>query len=325
MFPEEKAGEEEKHPKKAGDRDPNADYNPTLCTLPLEERLALVKSVGEEILTEEGLVELLKKKQQFTCYDGFEPSGRMHIAQGVLRKINVNRMTRAGAVFLFWVADWFAMLNHKMGGDLNKIQIVGKYFIEIWRACGMDLRNVKFLWASEEINKNAATYWPRVLDIATRNTVARITKCSQIMGRKEQDTLSASQIVYPCMQCSDIFHLQADMCQLGLDQRKVNVLALEYCDMVGKTPKPVIVSHHMLLGLQQDPNATEPVKMSKSNPDHAIFMEDTAADVTSKIRKAYCPPKVVKLNPVLEYVRYIIFPSFEEFVVARAPDNGGNA
>lgn len=28
------------------------------------------------------------------CYDGFEPSGRMHIAQGVMRVINVNKLTK---------------------------------------------------------------------------------------------------------------------------------------------------------------------------------------------------------------------------------------
>ncbi len=318
------ADEKEETKKSPGEADLNADFNPTPCTLPFEDRLALVKSVGEEILTEAELVRLLKTKQQFTCYDGFEPSGRMHIAQGVMRKINVNRITKAGGVFIFWVADWFAMLNHKMGGDLSKIQVLGKYFIEVWRACGMDLKNVKFLWASDEINKNSSTYWPRVLDIATKNTLARIVKCCQIMGRKEQDTLYASQIIYPCMQCADIFHLKADMCQLGLDQRKVNVLALEYCDAAGKSPKPVIVSHHMLLGLKQDPNATEPTKMSKSDPDAAIFMEDEPKDVAAKIKKAYCPPTVVKLNPILEYAKYIIFPSFEEILIERTPGNGGN-
>lgn len=320
MFADEKE-EVKQHP---GETDPNVGFNPVPCTLSFDERLALVNAVGEEILTEDSLRELLKSKIQFICYDGFEPSGRMHIAQGMLRKINVNRITRAGGIFLIWVADWFAMLNHKMGGDLNKIRVLGKYFIEVWKACGMDLRNVKFLWASEEINRSAAAYWPQVLDIATKNTLARITKCCQIMGRKEHDTLSASQIIYPCMQCADIFHLKADMCQLGMDQRKVNALAIEYCNATGKTPKPVIVSHHMVLGLQQDPNSDEPTKMSKSNPDAAIFMEDEEKDVNAKIKKAYCPPKVKKFNPILEYLKYLIFGVYDEFVVTRKPENGGD-
>ncbi|GJS50289.1 mediator of RNA polymerase II transcription subunit 23 isoform X2 [Tanacetum coccineum] len=41
---------------------------------------------------------------------------------------------------------------------------------------------------------------------------------------------------------------QADICQLGMDQRKVNVLAREYCDAIKRKNKPIILSHHMLPG-----------------------------------------------------------------------------
>jgi tyrosyl-tRNA synthetase len=58
----------------------------------------------------------------------------MHIAQGVMKAVNVNKLTRAGCTFKFWVADWFAQLNNKMGGDLKKIQTVGRYMVEV-RSC----------------------------------------------------------------------------------------------------------------------------------------------------------------------------------------------
>ena len=44
---------------------------------------------------------------------------------------------------------------------------------------------------------------------------------------------------------------QADICQLGMDQRKVNMLAREYCDDIKRKLKPVILSHAMLPGLKQ--------------------------------------------------------------------------
>lgn len=34
-------------------------------------------------------------------------------------------------------------------------------------------------------------------------------------------------------------------------------------------------------------------KMSKSDPNSAIFMEDTEQEVKTKIKKAYCPPQQV--------------------------------
>jgi len=220
---------------------------------------------------------------------------------------------------VFWVADWFALMNDKMGGDLDKIQTVGRYMIEVWRACGMDMTNVKFLWSSEEINKRSNEYWTRVIDIATRNSVVRITRCCQIMGRKESDSLSAAQIMYPCMQCADIFFLKADICQLGMDQRKVNVLAREYCDHIRKKLKPVILSHHMLPGLLEGQE-----KMSKSDPSSAIFMEDSEADVNSKIKKAFCPPQVIEKNPVLDYIQHVVFLATNRFEVKRKPENGGD-
>lgn len=217
-----------------------------------EEKIQSVLSVGEnnKCIPEENnfaeLRNLLLKKKDPVCYDGFEPSGRMHIAQGVMKVLNVNKLTKAGCVFKFWIADWFAQLNNKMGGDLKKIQTVGRYMIEVWKAAGMDLSRVEFLWSSEEINGRAAEYWPLVMDIARRNTLNRITRCCTIMGRKEGDEMSAGQIFYPCMQCADIFFLKADICQLGNDQVRVNVLAREYCDQTKRKLKPIILSHRIL-------------------------------------------------------------------------------
>ena len=299
--------------------DLNENFCPVMSTLSIDEKIKLIKEVGEEIINEDEISELFKRKEVPIVYDGFEPSGRMHIAQGVLRAINVNRLTKAGCIFYFWVADWFAQMNNKMGGDLEKIRIVGRYFVEVWKAAGMDLRNVKFLWASEEINKKGREYWQNVINIATHNNVKRIIRCCQIMGRKNNEALTAAQIMYPCMQCTDIFFLGADITSLGMDQRKVNMLAREYCDEVHIKNKPIIVSHHMLKGLLKDAP-----KMSKSMPETAIFVEDTKEDVDRKIKKGYCPEKDIENNPIFDYIIYILFPKFGKFELFRDEKNGGN-
>eukprot|EP00796_Vickermania_ingenoplastis_P009057 gene9057-6355_t len=282
-----------------------------------EERYRVIRSVGEECIQENELRNLIEKKPGLLrCYDGFEPSGRMHIAQGIFKSINVNKCTSNGCRFIFWVADWFALMNEKVGGSLENIQTVGKYLIEVWKAAGMEMENVEFLWTSEQITTKAEEYWKRVLDIGRRNSVARIKKCCTIMG-KQEGTLTGAQVLYPLMQCSDIFFLNADICQLGLDQRKVNMLAREYCDLIKRKNKPVILSHHMLSGLKQNQ-----AKMSKSDPDSAIFMEDSAEDVVRKINQAYCPRvcqqkseirddgapvSSEEKNPVLDYFECIVF------------------
>ncbi|MCK4555070.1 MAG: tyrosine--tRNA ligase, partial [Candidatus Aenigmarchaeota archaeon] len=294
----------------------------------LDEKVALVKEVGEEILTEGELRELFLKKNHPVAYDGFEPSGNMHIAQGVLRTINVNKMTKAGVKFKILVADWFAWMNNKMGGDLEKIRITGEYFIEIWKVLGMDLKNVEFVWSKDVVKDER--HWKTTIEIARNSTVNRIIRCSQIMGRHENENLSAAQIIYPCMQAADIFHLKADITQLGMDQRKVNVLAREIGPKLGFW-KPVVVSHHMLLGLlppkTDAKDASErllDLKMSKSKPDSAIFMTDTEEDITRKISKAYCPEKQVEENPIIEYARYLVFEKFGKLSIVRPEKFGGN-
>jgi tyrosyl-tRNA synthetase len=39
----------------------------------------------------------------------------------------------------------------------------------------MDMTNVEFLWASEEINTHANEYWLRVMDIARKFNVPRVS------------------------------------------------------------------------------------------------------------------------------------------------------
>mmetsp|Transcript_32718 Transcript_32718/g.27641 ORF Transcript_32718/g.27641 Transcript_32718/m.27641 type:complete len:92 (+) Transcript_32718:453-728(+) len=91
----------------------------------------------------------------------------------------------------------------------------------------MNMSNVRFLWCSELINLHSEKYYSMVMDIACKNSLSRMKRCATIMGRTESDELKTSQMLYPAMQCTDIFFLGADVCQLGLDQRKVNMLARE--------------------------------------------------------------------------------------------------
>lgn len=294
----------------------------------LENRIDLIRQVGEEIITEDDLRTLLETKDRPIAYDGFEPSGHLHIAQGLMRAINIDKMLKAGVHFKMWVADWFGWMNNKMGGDLEKIRVVGQYQIETWKACGLDVDKVEFLWAKDVMADD--DYWKKVVQIGRENTLNRILRCSQIMGRSENDALSAAQIFYPCMQCADIFHLEADIAQLGMDQRKVNMLAREVGPKLGFW-KPVAVHHHMLMGLGQPATSDGStidraiaLKMSKSKPDTAIFMLDTKEEIVRKLKKAYCPDREIFENPIIEYCKYIVFEKFNSLEIKRPEKFGGN-
>lgn len=316
-----------KNPKDEAELTRVRELNPQFCPIPskltLKEKFDTCMKVACEVQVEEQLWDLLKKDDFFTCYDGFEPSGRMHIAQGVMKAINVNRLIESGGIFVFWVADLFALLNNKLWGDLDKIQTTGKYFIEVWKAVGMKMSNVKFLWASEHIQADSEKYWMRVLDIATKHTITKMVKCTQIMGREESDDLSVAQLLYPCMQAADVFFLKTDICQLGQDQKKVNMLARDYVtnnySNDKSIEKPVVLSNIMIPGLMKGC-----FKMSKSDPDNAIFMEDTEEEIKRKIKKAYCPEMDLFENPCIDWFKYFIQGYYGEFELQRKEEHGGN-
>jgi len=295
----------------------------------IQQKIKFINNNAEEIITPEELKKLLNEKKNPIAYDGFEPSGNIHIAQAIMKTVMVNKFTDMGIKFKILIADWHAWANNKLGGDLNKIQTTGKYFIEVWKACGMKLDNVEFVWASDIVKDSE--YWKLVMQVAINSNLKRIIRCSQIMGREETNSLTASQIFYPCMQCADIFYLKADICQLGMDQRKVNMLAREIGPELGLY-KPIAIHHHMLMGLlnpsAQDKESlvekTIRLKMSKSIPDSAIFVTDTEEDIKRKINKAYCPEGEKENNPILEYCRYIIFPVFGSIKIERPEKYGGN-
>jgi len=309
----------------------------------IEERIKLIKGVGEEIVTEEELRQLLETKTEPVAYDGFEPSGLAHLPVGVYRSILIKDLLKARVKFRLLLADSFAWINNKLGGDLDKIREAGEYFIEVWKAAGVDIKKVEVIWHKEFFDD--PEYWKKVILVAKNHTLKRTMRSLAIAGRSEDVSQPTAFIFYPSMQCADIFHIKADICQLGMDQRKVNMLAreitskkslverLDYKDC-GVRGKPVVVSHHMLMGLEgmkdKEESSLSKVqaviesKMSKSKPSSAIFVHDTREEIKRKIKKAYCPAKIVEGNPILDYTKEIIFRAFKEFTIERPEKFGGD-
>ncbi|MBI4399455.1 tyrosine--tRNA ligase [Candidatus Micrarchaeota archaeon] len=297
----------------------------------IESRLELIKKEPiEEIITEQDLRGLLETKSRPRAYDGFETSGKIHLGSGILRAIKINDLLDAKVDFTLFIADWFAYINNKMGGDLELIKKVGEYFVEGWKACGVDMERVKVVWASEIVNDQE--YWKGVIDVAKNTTVQRTLRAGTIMGRSEKEMQYTAQLLYPMMQAWDPFYLDVDILQLGMDQRHATILSRELAPKLGRKA-PVCVHHHLLLGLQgpgkgrmgQEMAAVQVEdKMSKSKPQTAIFIHDSREEIEDKMKSAFCPEKVVENNPILEIWKYIVFRKFDSRVIKRPEKFGGN-
>ncbi|MCS4541467.1 MAG: tyrosine--tRNA ligase [Euryarchaeota archaeon] len=296
----------------------------------IEKRLHLISRGTEEIITLNELRERLETKDRLLAYQGYEPSGLIHI--GWVMTVNkIKDFTDVGFDFIVLLADLHAWINEKMGGDLDKIQKVGEYFKHCFLALGVDPKRTKFMFASELVQK--AGYWENVLKIADQVSLARLRRSLTIMGRSILDeNLKASLLIYPPMQVTDIFLLGVDVAYGGMDQRKAHILAREVADKLGYQ-KPIAVHTSLLMGLSgiqkmgldEDEKLDTIIssKMSKSRPETFVCVHDSPEAIQQKISKAFCPEKQIEFNPVLEICKYIIFRNDGIFRIERESKYGG--
>ena len=134
------------------------------------------------------------------------------------------------------------------------------------------------------------------------------------LSRSKTDR-KVSQMLYPLMQAMDIAYLNIDVAIGGIDQRKIHMLARENLPKLG-FKAPICIHTPLLIGL-------DGAKMS-SSLDNYISVHESESEVERKIKAAFCPPKVVDGNPVLQIYRYIIFGALEEVKIERKQEYGGD-
>jgi len=302
-----------------------------MTKMDIEEKINLIKRPPtEEIINLKELKELFETKEHPIAYNGFEPSGQMHLGTGLISAFKMMDFIEAGIKYKVLLADWHAFLNKKMGGNIDKIKKVAEYFKAGWSALGVN--DVEYIYASDLIANES--YWEKVMRISTKTTLKRIQRCLPILGRTKNEGLTFAHLLYPALQCADIFELEVDINQLGMDQRNVNMLAREVGPKLGFW-KPVAVHHHLLMGLilqermgyDVDINIDKQIssKQSKSKPDSAIFILDSPDEIRRKIKKAYCPEKILDQNPIYEIVKYIILRKKDAtFEIKRKSQFGGD-
>jgi len=200
-----------------------------------------------------------------------------------------------------------------LGGDIDLIREAATgYFKAGFVSLGLDESAVQYKLASEFYDE---IYWKHVIDVMRNTTVKRMLRCVTIMGRKESEVKEVAGLLYPAMQAADIFHLGVKIMHSGMDQRKVHVLTREVAEKLERF-KPIAVHTHLLMGLQgpqkmgfdEDARLDTEIssKMSKSIPKSCIYIHDSEKDIGEKIGEAYCPPKEVENNPVIEICEYIL-------------------
>jgi tyrosyl-tRNA synthetase len=314
----------------------------------IQKRFELIKRNTEEVMTEEDLKSLLESGIKIKHYVGFEISGKIHLGTGLMTMLKVKDFMDAGVECSVFLADWHSWINDKLGGNRETIKRVAvEYFKEGMEASlkclGGDSKKLKFVLGSDLYHNND-NYWVTMVDISKNITLARMMRSITIMGRKEGESVDFAKLIYPPMQVADIFAQGINLAHAGLDQRKAHVIAREVglkikenalLDKEGKKMKPVAVHNHLILGLGKPPVWPVPkeelqelwstLKMSKSKPDTCIFIHDSPEDIKRKINQAFCLEGEIEFNPILDWVKYLIFRDEKcKLEIKRAEKFGGN-
>lgn len=294
----------------------------------------LIKNL-EEVITVEELLDLINKKERLNHYIGYEISGLLHLGSAFMSAMVIKYLQKLNVNCRIFLADWHSWINEKLGGDLEIIKNIGvKYYEEAFKACfkilEIKFEDIEFITGSQLYHCNDS-YWLCFVEVAQNVTLSRIKRSLDILGRKAGESINFAKLIYPPMQVADIFALKANIVHAGIDQRKAHVIARQVAEKIkflplkdkkGNKIKPVILHHHLLLGLNKPPkyplakeelkNYLTELKMSKSKPDSAIFIHDSADEVKNKILKAFCPPKDISFNPLIDWVSHLLLPIFGE-------------
>ena len=260
-----------------------------------------------EVVTEDELRAVMAQPEK-SVYAGYEPSGEIHL--GHLVTINkLMDLRDAGFKVVVLLANLHAFLNQK--GTMDEVRELSDYNRRCFEAVGLKGKGVEFVLGTDV--QLTPEYELNVLRLSQAITLNRAKRSMDEVGRN-MDAPRVSQMVYPIMQMVDIQTLGVDMALGGIDQRKIHMLAREYLPTIGA--KAPLCMHTPIL------NGLNGKKMSSSEGNY-ISVADSEDEIRKKMKKAFCPPEIEE-NPVLQTLKYHVFPRMGTVTLKRPEKFGGD-
>ncbi|MFH1396364.1 MAG: tyrosine--tRNA ligase [archaeon] len=282
-----------------------------------EEKLNLIKRNTQEIITEDELKELIKKKKQPTVYLGWSITGRPHIGYFV-PVLKLADFLKAGFKVKLLLADLHGALDNTPWEVLeNRYKHYANTIPLMFKAIGADISNFEIVKGSDfQLKKE---YCSDLLKMSTFISINDAKRASSEVV-KYGDNPKLSGLIYPLMQSLDEQYLGVDIQYGGVDQRKILMFARENLPKLGYKAR-IEVMTPLIPGLIGK-------KMSASDPKSKIDLLDDEKSVADKLKGAYCETGVVEDNGVLAFLKHVIMTikedQHEKFVIERPEKFGGN-
>jgi len=249
----------------------------------IKEQFDLIKRGCAEIISEEELLEKLKKSQHdkkpLHVKAGFDPSAPdIHLGHTVLlRKLKL--FQDLGHTVYFLIGDFTGRIGDPSGQSETRKQLSKKevqenaktYKRQIFKI--LDPKKTRIVFNSRWYEKME---FAQVLGIASKYTVARVLERDDFQKRvKENKPISITEFLYPLIQGYDSVVLKADV-ELGGTDQKFNLLVGRQLQREFGFSPQVVITMPLLEG-------TDGVnKMSKSL-DNYVGINEMPKDVFGKI------------------------------------------
>ncbi|KAJ3088164.1 Tyrosine--tRNA ligase, cytoplasmic [Quaeritorhiza haematococci] len=289
--------------------------------LSIDEKYELISRNLQEVLGADEIKKILAERD-LNLYWGTAPTGKPHIAYFVPMS-KIADFLKAGCHVTILLANLHAYLdNMKAPWDLLELrtQYYEKLIKTMLESINVPVDKLKFVvGTSYQLSEKYTLDAYRLAAIVTEHDAKKAG--AEVV--KQVDSPLLSGLIYPGLQALDEEYLQVDAQFGGVDQRKIFVFAEKYLPALGYKKRAHLMNV-MVGGLSG-------AKMSSSDPDSKIDLLDDEKSVERKLKKAFCEEGNVDDNPILAFMKIVIFPVMSlkhdgqwSFTIKRPEKYGGN-
>lgn len=290
-----------------------------------DNKLNLITNNLKEIIDIKQLKYILRKRN-LKIYWGVTPTGICSLAYS-FPLLKIAELVDAECEVTILIADIHAYLDNKKT-SFDKTKARSKYYIEMIKSVlelyNVDFKYIKFVMGSDfQLNKDYTLDFYKLSGLVTIEAVKDAS--SEVV--KINDNPILSNIQYCILQSLDEQYLECDGQLGGIDQRKINIFAIENMHKIGHKTKFYLMNY-IISGLSFSKNESgELKKMSSSDVNSKIDLNENENSIRKKINKAYCVDGDSKDNSILQLIKNLAFKilsrSNKKFQINRLEKYGG--
>lgn len=225
------------------------------------------------------ILALINQHKPFTIVSGLNPSSQLHIGHKVLFDMLLELQQLGGEMYVP-VTDDESYIDGKVDKLSEGTRNAKEKIIPILQKMGFDPNRTHYLVDTEQVG-----LYQFAIELSRYVSMAELTHLFGV-----ESLTNPGQVFYRgCVQLAQILMPQLTqnggprhtLIPVGIDQHPYILLARDVARKIGMVPPSELV-------LRFFPSLADPEKkMSKSNPESALFLDDKPEDIRRKIKRGF--------------------------------------